>query len=74
MLSAFVKANPNATAALAGGSGIGTLAVYALSLFGVNLDPVLATAVGGLVASLILLIGRNGIRGVIRLVWRGKSA
>jgi hypothetical protein len=74
MLSDLVKANPNATAALAAGGGVGPAVVYLLALAGVHLDAYAGVAVSSAAATIVLFIGRNGIRGAIRLIWRGKGA
>jgi hypothetical protein len=65
--------HPNAVAGAVGGAGGGPLIVYVLSLFGVEVDPYVAAVIAGASASLALFIGRSGVRGVFRLVWRGRS-
>ncbi len=69
--------HPNATAAGATGIGAGIVVAtitWLLSLFGVTVpDPPLAVGIfiGGLVSSFVLLIGREGLRGLGRRIWRG---
>lgn len=63
--------HPNATVGGLSGAGIGTFLVYALGKAGVQLDPEAASAIAGAVAAIALFIGRNGVRGLIHLIWRG---
>jgi len=70
-----MQKHPNAKAA---GGSAGALAVilYLLTLVGVELpEPPLPVGIilGGAVSGLVLFIGRNGVRGLFRLVWRGRS-
>jgi len=68
-------AHPNARAA-AGAGGTVAVVIYLLSLFGISVpDPPLAVgvAIGGAVSAIFLLVGRAGIRGVFRLLWRGSD-
>lgn len=64
--------HPNAAVAT-GGGGIGVLAAYLLGKAGVQLEPEAAAAISTAIAGLALFIGRNGVRGVIRLLWRGRT-
>jgi hypothetical protein len=67
-----MKGHPNATAAV--GSGIGaTLIVAAMAYAGLEPDPVLATAVAGALTTVVLLVGRKGISGLARQLWRGSG-
>lgn len=63
--------HPNATVA-GGGATAGILLVWILSLVGVELPPAVAAVTAGLIPVALLFIGRNGLRGVLRLVWRGR--
>ena len=67
--------HPNALAG--GGSSLVVAAiVYLLSLIGVSIpEPPLAVGIflGGCVCAVVLFIGREGLRGVFRLVWQGRS-
>lgn len=64
--------HPNAAAA-GTSSGLTVLVVWLLSLAGVDVSPEVAAALAGAVATVVLLIGRDGIGGVARIVWRGRS-
>lgn len=64
--------HPNATAALAGGSGAGALVLWILDLTGLNVPQPAAAAIAGGAAALILLVGRDGIVGLWRAVKYGK--
>lgn len=62
--------HPNATAAgLSGGATI--LLVWLLDTLGVKLeDEVVAVLTSGVI-TVVLFIGHNGLRGLLRLIWRG---
>lgn len=68
-----MRRHPNAAVAGTSGAGLGTLLVYLLGKAGVDVEPAAASAIAGGVAALALFIGRNGIRGAIRLLWRGRT-
>lgn len=69
-----VQENQNAIAGGVSGSGVGTLAVWLLNRWAkAGLSAEQGAAIAGGVAAAVLFIGRNGIRGVWRLVWRGKG-
>lgn len=61
--------------AVAGGSGgLGGLVVCLVAkALGYELDPLLAAAIATAGASLVLFLGRNGLRGVVRVIWKGQS-
>lgn len=64
--------NPNAI--VAGGTiGPGVLVVWLLGHFGVNMSAEVGTVIGGAAAALLLFVGRNGLLGVWRRVWRGQE-
>ena len=65
-----VSNNPNASLA-AGSTGIGVVAIYILGLFGVNPPPEVAVAGAGAFTSLFLFIGKSGLSGLPRLIWKG---
>jgi ABC-type enterobactin transport system permease subunit len=66
--------NPNAVVGGASGIGGGALVVAVLDLAGVQVtNPYLATTIAGAVTAVALFIGRNGIVGAFRMIWRGKS-
>lgn len=67
-----MRKHPNAIAA--GGSSIGgVLVVWLLSLLGVEIDGVIGAAITGGLATVALFIGREGLRGLFRRLWRGQS-
>ena len=71
-IPAPVAAHPNASTAT-GLGGLGLIAVWLLGRFGVKLGAEEATLISAGVTSLGLLVGKNGVAGLFRLVWRGTS-
>jgi hypothetical protein len=69
-----VRNNPNATV----GAGGGFLAVFVAWLGGNVFGWQISAEDGAIIATAIttvaLVIGRNGIRGLVRIVWVGKQA
>jgi hypothetical protein len=62
--------DPNA--AVAGGTtGAGVLVVWLLGYFGVALSAEVGAAIAGGAATVLLVIGRRGIKGTLQRVWRG---
>lgn len=64
--------NPNA--AVAGsttGAGIGV--VWLLGYAGVDLTPELGALIAGGATTAALFLGRHGIRGFLRMIWRGNG-
>lgn len=68
----MIQRNPN-TAVATGGVGAGTALVAILAACGVVLPPVVAAAIAGAIPIILLAIGREGIRGIIRMIWRGSD-
>jgi hypothetical protein len=68
-----ISANPNAV--IGGGSGIagGLLIVQVFNWFGYDLDAGTGAVIAGVVSLVVLFIGRNGIRGAIRKIWKGAA-
>jgi hypothetical protein len=67
-----MKKNPNAVAA--GGSGVAaTILVGTLAYFGVGMEPVFAAALTTAASTAVLLVGRKGISGLARQLWRGSE-
>lgn len=66
--------HPNATVALVAGSGLGSITAWVLALAGAPVPPEVAAAIAGGIAAFGLMVGRDGLRGVARAVWYGKSA
>jgi hypothetical protein len=68
-----VTRNPNATVALGSGSGLGAVVVWIAQASGAGIPPEIAAIIGGGIAAVALFIGRNGIQGAVKMVWRGKK-
>ena len=63
-----------ATATGVGVGGVGTLVVSLLDdVFGVQLDPELAAGLVWAVTALAILIAHEGLRGLLRRLWRGQA-
>jgi len=68
------KNHPNAAVA-SGSSGAGILLVWLLNKYaGADLDPIISGVIIGGITTLTLAIGRHGLRGIIRTVWRGHGS
>ena len=65
--------HPNASRALTHGAGLGTMIVWAVGLAGLEMPPEIAAAFAGAIASMFLLIGKRGIKGMIDDVWHGSG-
>lgn len=68
----MISKHPNATVAGTTG-GTAALLVALLHAAGVDVSVDAAVAIVACVPPLALFIGRNGIRGAARLVWRGRA-
>lgn len=67
------NAHPNATTA-GGTGGAGLVVVWLLGRAGITLSAEEGGAIAAGAATLALLIGRNGVKGLARAVWKGKGA
>jgi hypothetical protein len=67
-----MNAQPNATAAT-GSTGVGLFLVWLLGHLGVDMGAEVAVVIAGGLTAIVLLIGRDGLSGIARTVWRGKS-
>jgi hypothetical protein len=69
-----VKEHKNAT--VGGGSGAvgGLLAVTVVGWLGFAVSAQEGVLIAGAVTFVVLLVGRKGIRGIVRMVWRGNEA
>lgn len=65
--------NPNAVIGGSSGVGGGVVVVYALTLVGIDVDPMVGAAIAGVISAVVLYVGREGVRGLFRLVWRGRG-
>ena len=68
-----IRRHPNAMTAGVSGVGVGTLIVWALGHWGISMDAEVAAVIAGMVSSVALLIGKAGLRGLARLIWRGSG-
>ena len=64
--------NPNTNAGAIGGA-LGVLVSWLLGRYHVDLSAEDGAAIATGIAALVLYIGRDGIRGVFRSLWRGKQ-
>jgi hypothetical protein len=62
--------HPNAAAA-AGMGGLGVLVVWLCGHLGVDLNSEQGAAIAVALASIVLFVGRRGVKGVIDLLWQG---
>ena len=68
-----VARHPNASIALGSGAGLGPLIVWSVELTGTPMPAEVGAAFGGVLAALFLILGRGGIRGLVRWAWRGEG-
>lgn len=64
--------HPNATMAASSG-GVATLVIMILSLVGVAVPPAVAALIATAIVSLVLVIGRKGVKGLIDVIWHGNK-
>lgn len=69
----IVSQNPNAATAGVSGAGVGTLVVWLLGHFGVTFTAEVGAVIAGAVATVVLWIGRNGLKSALRIIWRGQG-
>lgn len=67
-----VQNHPNATLAAGAGGAAGTI-IWAASAFGVTVPGTVGAYLATFIATGALAIGRRGIRGIARIIWRGNS-
>lgn len=63
--------HPNTLAAI-GTGGLATLLVWIATLLGLNVDAVVAGIIVTIASAAVLFIGRRGIKGLAKLIWRGE--
>jgi hypothetical protein len=68
-----MTAHPNAVAAGAS-TGPSVFLVWILGYLGVDVSPEVAVVIAGGIAAATLLVGRKGLRGIARTLWRGSDA
>lgn len=71
-----MRSHPNAiVGGVGGGVGLGTLAVWLLNKYAhAGFNPEEGALVAGAFSTAVLFIGRNGLRGLWRIVWGGLSS
>ena len=65
--------NPNTNAGAIGGA-LGVLVSWLLGHYHVDLSAEDGAAISTGIAALLLYIGRDGLRGIFRTLWRGRQA
>jgi len=65
-----VNSNPNATVAGAT-TAIGVFITWLLSHFNVSISTETAVAIGGTITTIVLWIGRKGLKGAVESIWQG---
>ncbi len=65
-------ANPNATLA-AVSTSVAVVAIWLLGQAGYTLTPEIAAAISGIITSLLLFVGHNGVKGFFRAIWNGSG-
>lgn len=69
----MIRSNPNATAAGAT-SGLAAVITWTVGYFaGVDVPAPVAVAAAGAFSTVVLVIGREGIRGIFRRLWAGED-
>jgi hypothetical protein len=66
-----IAKHPNASVAVGSGSGLGALVVWSVGLGGLVMPAEIGAVIGGGVAGVALLIGKEGIKGLIGIIWHG---
>jgi hypothetical protein len=67
-----VTKNPNAAVA-AGGTSLSVFVVWLLGHFHVSLSAEDGAVIAGAAASVVLFVGRNGLKGLWAKVWNGEK-
>ncbi len=67
-----MNTNPNTNVAGIAG-GLGVLTVWLLGRYGIHVSNTAAAAISTAYATVVLYIGRDGLRSALRSIWRGKS-
>lgn len=69
-----ISSHPNAIiGGVIGAGGLGPLTIWLLNdVFHWGIPPAAAAGIAGGVGALLMLIGRDGLVGIARLVWYGK--
>lgn len=63
--------SPGMPATAVGAGSFAVVIAWALGLVGVDVSLEVGVAIGGLLASVGLLVWHNGLRGIGRRLWRG---
>ena len=67
-----ISNNPNAST-VGGVTVLAGLVTWGASALGYELDPAVSVAIAGAISTAVLFIGRTGIRGLARMIWKGKE-
>lgn len=67
-----VQNHPNATLAAGAGGAAGTI-IWIASSFGVTVPGTVGAYLATIIAATALAVGRRGIRGIARVLWRGNN-
>lgn len=65
--------NPNAVVGGTSGVGGGAAVIYLLSLVGITVSGYGAVLIAGAITTVFLFVGKHGIRGFLRMIWRGSG-
>jgi hypothetical protein len=66
-----VSSHPNTIASVVSGGAV-TFLLWVATLLGIDIGPVEAGFILTIGVGAVLFIGRRGIRGLARLIWRGE--
>jgi len=69
-----VNNHPNASVSLVAGGGLGALIVWALGHAGITLTSVEGGEIASGLATVFLLIGRDGFKGIFQHLWTGSGS
>ncbi len=67
----MISNNPNAAVSLVTGGGLGSLIAWGAGKLGAPLTPTDGAAIAGAVSAAALYVGRDGIRGLLRVLMNG---
>lgn len=65
--------HPNAVVGGTSATGLGLLIVYVAAMFGIVIPPEVAVVVAAACGAAVLMVGRSGVRGVARRLWKGEA-
>lgn len=68
-----MNSNPNAAVSTGSGLGGGAVVLYILGLFHLHVDNYAAGAIFAAISGLVLLVGREGLAGIVHTVLHGSK-